>query len=125
MRLFFALSIALFLAGCAVASKQDVQGASDTTVCKKIGFFNKPIYTEQLRPWWDEARRRELFTQKEIDSLQPRKIYIGMRKCAMYAAWGEPERENRSVGSWGVRIQHVYGRQYVYTSDGVITSFQD
>lgn len=49
-----------------------------------------------------------------------------MSQCGMYAAWGDPVRENQSVGSWGRKIQHVYqSRNYVYTENGRITSYQN
>ena len=52
-------------------------------------------------------------------------VRIGMTTEQCRAAWGRPERVNRSVGSYGVHEQWVYGRTYLYFEDGVMTSFQD
>ncbi len=79
-----------------------------------------------LRPdFVKEAKRRGLkFNQTSITSEQ---ISIGMNTCQLYAAWGLPEDRNRSVGSWGVHEQLVYGSfgPYIYLRNGVISSFQD
>ncbi|MBE9509118.1 MAG: hypothetical protein IMY86_13860 [Chloroflexi bacterium] len=54
-----------------------------------------------------------------------------MSELALLAAWGSPESINRTVGVWGEHRQYVYptGRayhnKYVYTQDGIVTSYQD
>lgn len=54
------------------------------------------------------------------------KIKLGISTCQLYASWGRPDSENRSVGKWGVHIQHVYGSGvYVYSENGQVTSWQD
>lgn len=72
----------------------------------------------------EAARRKVTFMSKLI---REEKVLIGMTECDLYASWGYPQSENRSVGSWGVHIQHVYGDfgPYVYTENGRVTSFQD
>jgi len=70
-----------------------------------------------------EANRRKItFNVKLVSNKQFR---LGMTQCDMYASWGSPDEENRSVGAWGVHIQHVYDGAYVYTENGRITSWQD
>jgi hypothetical protein len=39
-------------------------------------------------------------------------------------SWGEPDRINRSVGSWGVSEQWVYQDRYLYFKNGILTSYQ-
>jgi len=39
-------------------------------------------------------------------------------------SWGEPDKINKSVGSWGVKEQWVYGNQYLYFTNGKLDSFQ-
>lgn len=69
-----------------------------------------------------EARRRKLvFNDAKIKS---ERIGIGISECQLYASWGVGQ-QNRTVGSWGVHIQHVYGNSYVYTENGRVTSWQD
>ena len=40
-------------------------------------------------------------------------------------SWGQPDDINRSVGSWGVHEQWVYGDEYLYFENGKLTSWQD
>lgn len=70
----------------------------------------------------EAARRKISFNDKLVLN---EKIKVGISQCHMYASWGTPDDENRSVGSWGVHIQHVYGRSYVYTENGRVTSYQN
>lgn len=82
-----------------------------------LSFKDAPKYI------YAEVKRRKMkFSQNLVKEAN---IQIGMSICNMYAAWGFPEDENRSVGSWGTDIQHVYGSTYVYTRNGVVTSWQD
>jgi hypothetical protein len=53
-----------------------------------------------------------------------------MTKDEVVASWGNPYDINRTVGSWGVHEQWVYGenisnRKYYYFENGVLTSWQD
>jgi len=56
-------------------------------------------------------------------------IRIGMTKEQATASWGRPQDINRSVGSWGVHEQWIYGEfphsTYVYFDNGKLTSWQD
>lgn len=117
--------ITIALAGCGAVPREIVEKSPDTEICEAIGIFNRPMYATQLQPYWEEALKRKLFNEQEINTIPTRRIFIGMRQCALYATWGKPPRENRSVGSWGVNIQHVYGSSYVYTRNGVVTSYQN
>ena len=71
-----------------------------------------------------EARTRKLtFDDSQIRS---KFVVIGMSECQLYAVWGRPEAQNRSVGSWGVHVQFVYGGgSYIYLENGRVTSWQD
>jgi hypothetical protein len=60
------------------------------------------------------------------------KVFIGMTNEQVFAALGPPLDINRSVGSWGVHEQWVYGpyygegpRKYYYFENGILTSWQD
>jgi hypothetical protein len=54
-------------------------------------------------------------------------IYIGDPENKIQKILGEPDRINRSVTSTHVSKQYVYGNgtKYIYTEDGIVTSFQD
>lgn len=72
-----------------------------------------------------EAKWRRTRIDKNL--VKSRLIRIGINQCALYASWGYPKSQNRTVGSWGVHIQHVYGDfgPYVYTENGRVTSWQN
>lgn len=72
-----------------------------------------------------ETTRRKLSFNSSL--IRSEKIRMGMSECELYASWGFPSSQNRSVGSWGVHVQHVYGNfgSYVYTENGRVTSWQD
>ena len=69
-----------------------------------------------------ELKHRKLKIEDSITKQQ--KIKLGMTVCGLYAAFGEPEDENESVGSWGVHVQHVFGDTLVYSENGKVTSWQ-
>lgn len=55
-------------------------------------------------------------------------VQRGMTSAQLIASWGRPEDINRTVGSWGVHEQWVYGEYggpYVYLEDGIVTSWQN
>ena len=112
----------------------------DESMCKLIGEIihldvntlsneNKEAAIHNRNLYIKEIERRKLITKKEWQRIKEKKITIGMSQCALYASWGAPAKENRSVGRWGVHIQHMYGDspdwRYVYTENGKITSWQD
>lgn len=59
--------------------------------------------------------------QKILDG----KIWLGMTSDMAKASWGLPEKNNRTVGSFGVHEQWVYSSSYLYFEDGILTSWQD
>jgi hypothetical protein len=71
----------------------------------------------------NEARRRNLVFNDSL--VKKEHIKVGMTECQLYASWGFPSEQNRTVGSWGVHIQHVYDGNYAYTENGMVTSFQN
>jgi hypothetical protein len=74
-----------------------------------------------------ELKRRGLSADRKL--ILEEKIRIGASECTVYASWGSPKDVNRSVGSWGVNKQLIYGpinyRTYIYINNGKVTSFQD
>lgn len=55
-----------------------------------------------------------------------REVRLGMTKAMVIDSWGQPKDINRTVGSWGVHEQWVYGdRTYLYFENGKLTSWQD
>lgn len=62
---------------------------------------------------------------KIVRAIKDQKVVLGMTAKQVELSWGKPEDVNRSVGSWGVHEQWVYGRQYLYLENGKVSSFQD
>lgn len=57
-------------------------------------------------------------------AIKKRSIQMGFKPCAVVAAWGRPERINKSGGNYGEHEQWVYPAAYLYFEDGVMTSYQ-
>ena len=70
--------------------------------------------------------RRQAFPDSEIGLIGQRQLVLGMSEDAMLCMLGYPEDSHRSVGSWGVHTQYVYGRgHYVYVKNGKVDAWQD
>jgi hypothetical protein len=73
-----------------------------------------------------ELEKRNSFNQNEFASIAARNVRLGISERALFCVLGKPDSANRSVGSWGVHVQYVYGgRKFFYTENGVVTSWQD
>ena len=69
-------------------------------------------------------------TQRLLDSVYERKVFIGMPKAFVFLSWGVPDDINRTMNENVSSEQWVYrhGRfdgQYVYISGDKVTSMQD
>ena len=58
------------------------------------------------------------------------KAYLGMSATTVRERCGSPDGINRTVGSWGIHEQWVYGqtihwRVYLYFQNGYLTSWQE
>jgi hypothetical protein len=67
----------------------------------------------------------QLYGQANADKIFAHKIWLGMTQEMTLESWGKPGDINRSVGSWGVDEQWVYGDTYLYFENGVLSSWQD
>ena len=52
-------------------------------------------------------------------------VRIGWSKQMCIESWGEPEDINKTIGSWGTHEQWVYGYNYLYFENGVLTAIQN
>lgn len=53
-------------------------------------------------------------------------VSIGMTsERAKLSNWGHPERVNRTISAGGVHEQWVYGHNYLYFEDGILTAIQN
>ena len=85
-------------------------------VCTKAGEEWRNKKTDN---WLNEIKRRKL-KFNEL-SIKDGTIKIGGFECDVFAAYGAPERYNRTVNQYGTKVQFVYNRTYVYTDNGIIT----
>lgn len=131
-RLGLSLAFGIILHGCATPGPPANQ-LSNELLCKKYGLQRHNHFAQGINPraeaeYRQEIDRRRLLSEREqanTDAPKPR-VWIGMSQCAMYAAMGYPKRENRTATGGGIRIQHVFGdRDYIYTSNGTVTGWQD
>jgi hypothetical protein len=65
------------------------------------------------------------YGQVNAEKILAGKIWIGMTKEMAIESWGKPEDINRTVTSYSVSEQWVYGERYLYFDDGILTSWQD
>jgi hypothetical protein len=123
----------LLLAGCA-ATPQRASTLSNTELCVRYGDSLRANDSSGAQIYRSEIDNRNLMLPTDnTESIRRKQISIGMSRCAMHASWGFSSRDNRSVTSRGVRVQHVYmspysryrASAYVYTENGRVTGWQD
>lgn len=117
-------------AAATAALRRDVKLWSDEILCATYGqALRSPTLPDHPHAQGAPALvRAEVRTRRLTvnDSLaKAENIRIGVNSCTLYAAWGLPDRQNRTTSRRGVFIQHVYGDTLVYTDNGVITTVQD
>ena len=126
------LFVCLAFIGCA-SGPRNLTLESNDDVCRSFGIYAKsPLFASMAASYKDEINARKLISDSEWDLARANKISIGMSTCALYASWGKPDKENRSVSGGGVHTQHIFNRgykyikpTYVYTRNGTVTSWQD
>ena len=97
----------------ASASKTDI-----VTLCKQYR-------SNRLAPLMNEIRARGVFTARESDAIEGRKVFIGMTEGALRCSWGDADHINRTITAGGTHLQIIFGDSYVYTDNGIVTALQD
>lgn len=75
-----------------------------------------------LRTYWlsDYNAYVDKYGKDMMETVRAQKVKVGMPEELLIMSWGDPDKINKdSTGS----AQWVYGRQYVYVKDGVITAW--
>lgn len=72
-----------------------------------------------------EVRIRAKYADKIAIKIIDSKFWIGMTSEMAKESLGIPNDINRTVGSWGVHEQWVYGNTYLYFENGILTSYQN
>jgi hypothetical protein len=67
----------------------------------------------------------EAWSDDMLPAIACRWVQKGMTAEQLRASWGGPEDINRTVTSFGVSEQWVYGDSYVYLDEGVVTAWQN
>ena len=95
------------------------------------------VSTNKVLKLTPDGRRQYIFIQKNKTisenfkkAILKGQIILGMTEAMVTATWGQPGDINRSVGSYGVHEQWVYGdttteRYFLYFENGVLTSWQE
>lgn len=99
---------------------ENMANMKDHEVCVKAGKYSKNNKSE---PWLLELNRRG--AKYDPWSIKNSSIKINGFECDIFAAYGLPLKYNRHVTARGTRVQFVYENQYIYTDNGIITSWQD
>lgn len=75
----------------------------------------------------ERAVRVEHISDADLYMLANGEIRIGADLCVVAAAFGRPDRVNRTVTSRGEHIQMVFKSpdRYVYFDKGIVTAFSD
>ncbi len=98
--------------------------------------FDSADYAQKTRV---EVKRRDLLNAVDKKKL-PRKVFtVGSSECGLLAVWGVPEDVNKTITANQVNVQYVFctkrayigGRsicvkhKYAYTTNGVVTGWQE
>lgn len=65
------------------------------------------------------------FGSEVAKRLLKNQYWIGMTDEMALISLGSPDKKNRSVGSWGIHEQWIYGDTYLYFENGVLNSYQN
>jgi len=102
-------------------------------VQKKYGKVIIGVY-DPIDAW--EKAQKEIKEEKQLEKnisnfssniqnlIKQGEIQIGMTGEQVLLSWGHPDRINKSVYSWGIHEQWVYGYTYLYFEDGILKSYQ-
>ncbi|MDZ4136681.1 MAG: hypothetical protein U1D06_13985 [Paracoccaceae bacterium] len=122
----------LTVAACAVTpqpppSDAALRKASNVELCQTYARAKSPY-----APAWQAAARNELIrrgavTKQDQADWSKGLVRIGMAEHIAVCSWGPYVDVNSTTGSWGTHRQYVIGQfgPYVYTENGVVTSFQN
>lgn len=89
-------------------------------VCIKAGKYSNH---DGFKAITNDLKRRG--TKFDELSIRNNQIKINGFECDIFAAYGLPKRYNRTVNARGTSIQFVYNGTYIYTDNGIITSWSD
>jgi hypothetical protein len=72
-----------------------------------------------------KAAIKEKYGEEKAARILAKEIWLGMTKEMAIDSWGMPQKVNRTLGTFGVHEQWIYGDTYLYFENGFLTSWQD
>lgn len=91
----------------------------ETETGKKALLPYSPKYFHKINPV------NPNWSNSVVELIKNQKVQRGMTDEQVLLSWGKPQKNNRSVGSYGVHEQWLYGNnQYLYFENNILTSFQ-
>lgn len=133
------VTVILFLTGCQsnppLISVERAKALPDAELCSVYGNTVRAGNAGPAEELKSEIERRQLFlATDELGTILREAVAVGDSEYVLYAAWGLPDIQNRTVTASGVRIQHVYRNyqrgpyarsEYAYTRNGRIVGVQN
>lgn len=132
-KIILAIAVVLLTSGCAgspsrLSKMNETEITSVTNDQLVICMQYKNYDTDVV---YNEAVKRGLITEKEIDFIKHNQLFVGMSETALHGSWGYGHSVNKTTGDFGVHKQYVYSgsstrkARYVYTENGKVTAWQD
>lgn len=117
---------------CTVDGKVQYQatpcpGVSQTVNLSGAGKANP---TSPATNYYKKEAARLAHTERINEAIALRKVLIGMTEDELVQSWGNPSKKNKTMSASGTSEQWVYYRrdigdtQYVYVTNGVVTTVQ-
>lgn len=118
------------IAQLSVGDKVRVIGQDENTYTVIYNSQRGWVMKDALRTEGAIATRKADLTKKygsaSAQKILEGMVWIGMTDAMAVESIGKPKEINRSVGSWGVHEQWVYGNDiFLYFENGKLTSWQD
>ena len=115
---------AIMLPGCAAYNARvagDLETRTEIELCQVYTMPGGVVHAKAIRAEFD---KRKTFTPEEMEAINERSVFIGMRELAVRCSWGSPNRINRTTTAYGRSEQWVYYRSYVYLKNGKVDAIQ-
>lgn len=109
-----------YVNGTWIKTTPELLSFMSSNVFDKERTLKEKIYKNKI-----ESENIKKYGITTYDKLKKGYYWIGMTADMALIALGEPKDINRTVGSWGIHEQWVYGKKYFYFENGKMTSFQD
>jgi hypothetical protein len=125
---FLSVLVVSVFAGCTTDPAR-LNGLSDLELCRGYAVYAAWIMSDaRAEQYKREIQRRNLLTPDEWELAGQKRIRKGMSRCALYASWGVPMRED-IVSADEEEVRHVYQGGWmmspssVYTKNGKIEAW--